>query len=177
MLKSAIDSCSRQQLGLGVLFKFVRTLMWPQNCQNVNIQIDPFATLVPKCQYSDRSIRNIGTQITKCQYSDRSICNIGTQITQNQFYIYIYIYIYICIWPCLFCVIATSARRHLRHPGMVAWVARVADFCLSEDVGKLFFRTCPWKFESYGTNPSLEKHDVQVLLDGEYYWKDPSKPV
>ena len=25
---------------------------------NVNIQIDPFATLVPRCQYSDRSIRN-----------------------------------------------------------------------------------------------------------------------
>ena len=48
---------------------------------NVNIQIDPFATLVPKCQYSDRSICNIGTQITKCQYSDRSICNIGTQMS------------------------------------------------------------------------------------------------
>ena len=72
-------------MGVGVLFESVRTLMWPQNCQNVNIQIDPFATLVPKCQYSDRSIRNIGTQITKCQYSDRSICNIGTQITKCQY--------------------------------------------------------------------------------------------
>ena len=48
---------------------------------NVSIRIDPFATLVPKCQYSDRSICNIGTQITKCQYSDRSICNIGTQMS------------------------------------------------------------------------------------------------
>ena len=28
---------------------------------NVNVQIDPFATLVPKCQYSDQSIRNIGS--------------------------------------------------------------------------------------------------------------------
>ena len=31
---------------------------------NVNIRIDPFATLVPKCQYSDRSICNIGTQMS-----------------------------------------------------------------------------------------------------------------
>ena len=81
-------------MGVGVLFESVRTLMWLQtfpmsifrsihlqhSYPNVNIQIDPFATLVPKCQYSDRSIRNIGTQITKCQYSDRSICNIGPKL-------------------------------------------------------------------------------------------------
>ena len=49
--------------------------------RHVNIQIDSCATLVPKCQYSDRSVCNIGTQITKCQYSDRSVCNIGTQMS------------------------------------------------------------------------------------------------
>ena len=51
-------------MGVGVLFESVRTLMWHRKLPNVNIQIDPFATLVPKCQYSDRSICNIGTQMS-----------------------------------------------------------------------------------------------------------------
>ena len=72
-------------MGLGVLFKFVRTLMWPQNCQmsifrsihlqhwypNVNIQIDPFATLVPKLPNVNIQIDPFATLVPKCQYSDR----------------------------------------------------------------------------------------------------------
>ena len=38
-----------QDMGVGVLFESVRTLMWLPNCQ---------------CQYSDRSVCNIGTQVS-----------------------------------------------------------------------------------------------------------------
>ena len=55
------------------------------NLPIVNMQINPFATLVPKCQYSDRSFATLvpklpnvniqidpfATLVPKCQYSDR----------------------------------------------------------------------------------------------------------
>ena len=71
----------------------------PEECLLINYcritwRIDPFATLVPKCQYSDRSI-----------------CNIGTQITKNQ---YIYIYIYIFAEPCSGRVRSSAIQLHLK---------------------------------------------------------------
>ena len=58
------------------IFGSIHLQHWYPNYPNINIWIDPFATLVPK--------------LPKCQYSDRSICNIGTQFTTNHIYIYIW---------------------------------------------------------------------------------------
>ena len=106
----------KMYMGLGVLFKFVRTLMWPQNCQmsifrsihlqhwypnvniqidpfatlvpklpNVNIQIDPFATLVPKLPNVNIQIDPFATLVPKCQYSDRIHSQSGWLGPQSEY--------------------------------------------------------------------------------------------
>ena len=77
----------KRNIWKAIAWKHIRCHNW---YPNVNIRIDPFATLVPKCQYSDRFICNIGTQITKNQYSDRPICNMGSQIPKLPIYVYIH---------------------------------------------------------------------------------------
>ena len=86
-------------LGVGVLFKSVRTLMWPQNCQmsifrsihlqhwypNVNIQIDPFATLVPKLPNVNIQIDPFATLVPKLPNVNILIDPFATLVPKCQY--------------------------------------------------------------------------------------------